>query len=144
MGQLDVHIRHGGGGGTSVAVTAAIAAGVVAFAAAAATARAVAAIPVWVWVLASVVTAAGIAVFTRFMVRHSRAQAAAFTARCEERRAVEAAERDDRRRHRLEVAAASAPVIHNHIHTSPAAIAAMARGYAPTVIMPAADIEEIR
>ena len=109
---------------------------------------AVTAIPVWVLVAAPVTITAVAAAFLRALVHHNRQEASKFTARCDERRAIEAAEAEERRADRLAVqrdqaaiTAAQAPVIHNHVYIDPAAIAAMARGYAPTVITGAEEIE---
>lgn len=131
----------GGGGDILVALVAVVAACVVLGAAAAATARAVASIPAYVWVVAPVLMVAGVAVFTRFMVRHSRAQAAAFAARCEQMAAAEALEDEARHRRAVERRAASAPVIHNWIVTDPAAAITASRTYTPaTVITEAQEI----
>ena len=122
-----------GGSGTVVyAVAAAVVCGFAA-AAALAVSRAVASIPAYVWPLAAAAMVTGLIVSVWFLARSNRRQAAAFTARCEKRRAVEAAEAEDRRRHRLEVAAASAPVIHNWIVPEQIA-AARERGFTPTTV----------
>jgi len=102
---------------------------------------AMAAIPAWVMVAVPVTVAAVAAAVMRALVRHNRREAAEFTARCAERRAIEAAEREERKRHRLEVAAASAPVINNHVWTREA-IEAMRQGYAPTAIVTDAEVIE--
>jgi hypothetical protein len=98
------------------------------------TARAVAAIPVWVIIAIPVVIVAVTVAGLRALLRSNRRQGEAFAARCEERRALEAAEKEDRRQHRLEVAAAQAPVIHNWIVTPAAAIAARERGFTPATV----------
>lgn len=142
MGQLDVHIRHGGGGGDIFAMLAPVAVvGFIGYAAVELAAKTVAAIPVWVFVMAPVVAVAVAVWVTRTLMRHNRREAAEFTARCAERRAIEAAEKEERRRHRLELAAASAPVIQNHVWTLEA-IEAMRRGYAPATII--TDAKEIQ
>jgi hypothetical protein len=123
----------GSSGDNLVALVAVIAPCVVLGAVAVVVAKAIESIPIYVWALAAVAMVTGIAAFARFMVRSNRRQAAAFAARREQDRALEAAEREDRRRHRLEVAAASAPVIHNWIVPEQVA-AARERGFTPTTI----------
>lgn len=150
--------RHGtwtetssGSGDALVVIVAVVVPCVVACAAALAVAKTVASIPAYVWVLATVVIVTGIAAGVRVMVRSHRRQAAAFAARHAEmatageaRLALAREHRAEERQHQLAVAAAQAPVIHNHVYTTPAAIAAAPRNYAPTVVVPAADKEEIR
>lgn len=140
MGQLDVHIRHGGGGDLGALLVAAVPAAGIA-AAGYFTMKTIAAIPAWVMVAVPVVLVAAAAMGLRALLRHNQRQAAAFTARCEQRRAVEAAEKEGRHQRRIALAAASAPVINNHVWT-PEAIEAMHRGYTPTTVI-AADAEEI-
>ena len=90
--------------------------------------------------VAMAVTVVMIPVGLVFLVRHNRRQAAMFAARCEERRAVEAAAEEARALRRAQrraaIAAASAPVIHNHVWPSAeAAQAVMSRGYTPATII---------
>ena len=117
----------GGGGG---AVLAALVPVAVVCAVAYVTAQAVSAIPTWVFVAIPAGMITGAAWVVRCLVRHNRRQAVLFTARCEQRHAVDAAEKEERRRHRLEVAAASAPVIHNTVVLDRDALEAMVRGRA--------------
>lgn len=123
-----------GGSGTGVAVIGAVVGCAAVCAAVVETARAVAAIPVWVIIAIPVVIVTAAVLGLRALLRSNRRQGEAFAARCEERRALEAAEKEDRRQHRLEVAAAQAPVIHNWIVTPAAAIAARERGFTPATI----------
>ena len=123
-----------GGSGTGVAVIGAAVGCVAVCAAVVETARAVAAIPVWVIIAIPVVIVAATVLGLRALLHSNRRQGEAFAARCEERRALEAAEKEDRRQHRLEVAAAQAPVIHNWIVTPAAAIAARERGFTPATV----------
>ena len=137
----------GGGGGDAVAVLVAAGAVAVVCAVVYVAARAVAAVPAWVWV-AVPVTGVMVAVVTLvFLVRHSRRKAAMAAAMFAARHAAELAGAEARAgRHRqaqiedhqrrLELAAASAPVIHNHVWTSAeAARAAMSRPYTPATVI---------
>jgi len=126
----------GGSGDNLVALVAVIAPCVVIFAVAAAVAKTVASIPVYVWILASVFMVTGVAAFARFTVRSNRQQAAACAARRAEMTAAEEAAALARHERRLALAAASSPIIHNHIWPSvEAAHAVMARGFTPTTIL---------
>ena len=122
------------GGSETVAVIGAVVGCAVVGAAVVETARAVAAIPVWVIAAIPIVIVTATILGLRALLRSNRRQGEAFAARCEERRALEAAEKEDRRQHRLEVAAAQAPVIHNWIVTPAAAIAARERGFTPATV----------
>jgi hypothetical protein len=124
----------GGDNGLLVAVLGAAVGCAVVCAAVDTVARAVGAIPVWVIIAIPVVIVTVTVAGLRALLRSNRRQGEAFAARCEERRALEAAEKEDRRQHRLEVAAAQAPVIHNWIVTPAAAIAARERGFTPATI----------
>ena len=138
MGQLDVHIRHGGGG-VSVAALVPVAGCVLLGAAVVVTARAAASIPVWVFAAIPVGIVAGVVAAAVAVCRHNRRRAADMAALFEARRAGEAVAKAARvaleREHQLAVTAAQAPVIHNHIWPSAeAAHAVMDRGYTPTTV----------
>jgi hypothetical protein len=133
MGDLEVRIRHGSGG-IDVAAVAAVAAGLAVVVGALAVAKAVAAIPVWVFAAIPAVLVAGVAVAVVALHRYNRARAADMAALLAARHTREAAAEAARRDHKRAVAAASAPVIHNHVALDRGAIEAMAQGYTPATI----------
>ena len=126
MGQLDVHIRHGGGGGTDpqivavVAVAAILGSGILA--ALAVVIEILAVILGAILVLVVAVLAWWLCTQPARKARHAEVYRAAFAAReeAEQRQALQ------RRQLALELARASAPVINNII--DPAAIAAAVAG----------------
>jgi uncharacterized membrane protein YeiB len=136
MGKLEVRIRHGGGG-DGVAVLGALAGCAIVCVAAVKTARAVAAIPAPVIIAIPVVIIAATLLGLRALLRSTRRQAQEATAQHEAHRAEwEAAEQAAalaRHQRRLELAAASAPVIHNWIVPEQVA-AARERGFTPTTV----------
>jgi hypothetical protein len=126
MGQLDVHIRHGGGGGPSLdglvvpVVLAALATAVIEF---------VLSIIVWLAIIMGVVLAAALAVLIWWLRTQPARKARfdeAYRAGAARLRAADEAKVLQRQAFALELARASAPVINNII--DPAAIAAAVAG----------------